>query len=57
MHYEALRAVLVWGASFAYLDLLRCPLIQIDRFDSGDVDTQVAVDAGTADTHEHPEVP
>lgn len=57
MHYEALRAVLVWGASFAYLDLLRCPLIQIDRFDSGDVDTQVAMDAGTADTHEHPEVP
>lgn len=40
-----------------YLDLLRCPLVQIDRFDPGDVDTQVAVDAGTADTHEHPEVP
>ncbi len=40
-----------------YLDLLRCPLVQIDRFDSGDVDTQVAVDAGAADTHEHPEVP
>lgn len=42
---------------YLYLDLLRCPLIQIDRFDSGDVDAQVAVDAGAADTHEHAEVP
>lgn len=41
----------------AYLDLLGCPLVQIDRFDSRNVDTQVAVDAGTADAHEHPEVP
>lgn len=40
-----------------YLDLLRCPLVQIDGFHSGDVDAQVAVNAGTADTHEHPEVP
>lgn len=40
-----------------YLDLLRCPLVQIDRFDSGDVDAQVAVDASTADTHEDPKVP
>lgn len=40
-----------------YLDLLRCPLVQVDRFHSGDVDAQVAVDASTADTHEHPEVP
>lgn len=40
-----------------YLDLLRCPLVQVDRFHSGDVDTQVAVDASTADTHEHPKVP
>ena len=45
-----------WG-TVKYLDLLRCPLVQIDRFDSGDVDTQVTVDAGAADTHEHPEVP
>lgn len=42
---------------FIYLDLLRCPLVQVDGFHSGDVDTQVAVDASTADTHEHPEVP
>ena len=49
----------VCTAMFAcvYLDLLRRPLVQINRFDSGDVDPQVAVDAGTADTHEHPEVP
>ena len=40
-----------------YLDLLGCPLVQIDRLDPGDVDAQVAVNSGTADTHEHPEVP
>lgn len=40
-----------------YLDLLGCPLVQIDRLDSGDVDSKVPVDPGTADTHEHPEVP
>lgn len=37
-----------------YLDLLGCPLVQIDRLDSGDVDSKVPVDPGTADTHEHP---
>lgn len=40
-----------------YLDLLGRPLVQIDRFDSGDVHAEVTVDPGTADTHEHPEVP
>lgn len=43
--------------SLFYLDLLGCPLVQVDRFDSGDVDAEVTVDPGTADTHEHPEVP
>lgn len=40
-----------------HLDLLGCPLVQIDRFDSGDVDAEVTVDPGAADAHEHPEVP
>lgn len=45
------------GGVCFYLDLLGCPLVQIDRFDSGDVDAEVTVDPSTADTHEHPEVP
>lgn len=44
-------------AGGVYLDLLGGPLVQIDRFDSGDVDAEVPVDPSTADTHEHPEVP
>lgn len=46
--------IILW---FRYLDLLRCPLVQVDGFDPGDVDAQVAVDAGAADAHEHSEVP
>lgn len=40
-----------------HLDLLRCPLVQVDRLDPGDVDSQVAVDAGAADAHEDAEIP
>lgn len=55
--------LLCWGcvrlahSLCVYLDLLRCPLVQVDRFDPGDVHSQVAVDASATDTHEHPQVP
>ena len=41
----------------AYRDLVRCPRVKIDGLDPGDVDAEISVDAGTADAHEHPEVP
>lgn len=41
----------------ADLDLFLSPLVQIDRFDLGDVDPQVSMDASTADTDEYAQVP
>lgn len=41
----------------ADLDLFLSPLVQVDRFDLGDVDPQVSMDASTADTDEYAQVP
>lgn len=45
------------GGGPRYLDLLRRPLVQVDRLDSGYVDPQVAVDSSTADADEDAQVP
>ena len=43
----------VWVCSVTSdLDLLLCPLVQIDGLDLGDVDPQVSVDTSAADTDE-----
>lgn len=41
----------------SHLDLLLRPLVQIHRLDLGDVDPQVSMDTGTADTDEDAQVP
>lgn len=39
------------------LDLLLCPLIQVDGFDLGDVDPQISMDTSTADADENAQIP
>lgn len=39
------------------LDLLLCPLVQIDRLDLGDVDPEVSMDTSAADTDEDAQIP
>lgn len=39
------------------LDLLLCPLVQIDRLNLGYVDPQVSMDTSTADTDEDAQIP
>ena len=43
--------------NLAYSYLMWRPRVQVDGFDLGDVNSQVAVDSGTADAHEDAQVP
>lgn len=49
--------ILVGREAETYLDLFRGPLVQVDRLDSGYVNSQVPVDAGAADADEDSQVP
>lgn len=40
-----------------YSNLLRCPSIQVDTLDSGDVNAQVSVDPSTPDAEENTQIP
>lgn len=40
-----------------YLNLFLRPLVEVDGFDPGYVNSQVPVDPGTADADEHPDIP
>ena len=53
------RNTLKWlfDVSLTHRDLQRCPRIEIDGLDFGDVDSQVAMNPGASDAQEQTQVP